>query len=98
MANQRGMKKKVTAKRIWQVLKKSFQGFSDDRITKMSSSLAYYTIFSMAPLLIIIISLSGLFLGQDAAEGKIYADRKSTRLNSSHMSISYAVFCLKKKI
>lgn len=67
------MKKKVTPKRIWQVLKKSFQGFSDDRITKMSSSLAYYTIFSMAPLLIIIISLSGLFLGQDAAEGKIYA-------------------------
>src|SRR6266480_5675191 len=27
----------------------------------------------------------------------IEADRKSTRLNSSHMSISYAVFCLKKK-
>src|SRR4051812_49493296 len=26
-----------------------------------------------------------------------YLDRKSTRLNSSHMSISYAVFCLKKK-
>src|SRR5690242_21438117 len=26
-----------------------------------------------------------------------YSDRKSTRLNSSHMSISYAVFCLKKK-
>lgn len=71
------MKKKVTPKRIWQVLKKSFQGFSDDRITKMSSSLAYYTIFSMAPLLIIIISLSGLFLGQDAAEGKIYAQLSS---------------------
>src|SRR5689334_23391275 len=30
-----------------------------------------------------------------AAEG--LADRKSTRLNSSHSSISYAVFCLKKK-
>src|SRR5438477_8501476 len=28
---------------------------------------------------------------------RIVADRKSTRLNSSHMSISYAVFCLKKK-
>src|SRR3712207_7348406 len=27
-----------------------------------------------------------------------YADRKSTRLNSSHANISYAVFCLKKKI
>src|SRR5690242_21037581 len=32
----------------------------------------------------------------DALDGR--ADRKSTRLNSSHMSISYAVFCLKKKI
>src|SRR5438477_8628372 len=28
---------------------------------------------------------------------KVITDRKSTRLNSSHMSISYAVFCLKKK-
>src|SRR5437868_9824579 len=30
-------------------------------------------------------------------EGKRWLDRKSTRLNSSHVSISYAVFCLKKK-
>src|SRR5690242_21209052 len=30
-------------------------------------------------------------------DGRYAADRKSTRLNSSHMSISYAVFCLKKK-
>src|SRR5688500_19251671 len=29
--------------------------------------------------------------------GKTYSDRKSTRLNSSHLVISYAVFCLKKK-
>src|SRR5690606_8072168 len=30
--------------------------------------------------------------------GKVFQDRKSTRLNSSHVKISYAVFCLKKKI
>src|SRR3712207_8360427 len=29
--------------------------------------------------------------------GSVFADRKSTRLNSSHANISYAVFCLKKK-
>src|SRR3712207_8907364 len=29
--------------------------------------------------------------------GDVYKDRKSTRLNSSHANISYAVFCLKKK-
>lgn len=66
------MKEKLTIKGLWDVLKKSFKGFGNDRITKMSSSLSYYTIFSLAPLLIIVISLSGIFLGQDAAEGKIY--------------------------
>src|SRR5437764_7934177 len=35
--------------------------------------------------------------GLDGAESLIPADRKSTRLNSSHRCISYAVFCLKKK-
>ena len=66
------MKRKITLKGIWEVIKDSFSGFSDDKVTKMSGSLAYYTIFSMAPLLIIIISLSGFFFGQDAAEGKVY--------------------------
>src|SRR5207249_5540436 len=35
--------------------------------------------------------------GLDSSRGGSHADRKSTRLNSSHVSISYAVFCLKKK-
>src|SRR3712207_7051501 len=35
--------------------------------------------------------------GEEAAHGDQAADRKSTRLNSSHANISYAVFCLKKK-
>src|SRR3712207_7808644 len=33
----------------------------------------------------------------DLLQGRIAGDRKSTRLNSSHANISYAVFCLKKK-
>src|SRR5256885_8836018 len=36
-------------------------------------------------------------VGEDAAPLWHIADRKSTRLNSSHLVISYAVFCLKKK-
>src|SRR5947209_14118020 len=35
--------------------------------------------------------------GEDVKENYFYLDRKSTRLNSSHANISYAVFCLKKK-
>src|SRR5699024_11415632 len=37
------------------------------------------------------------FLFMDPSDEKVSLDRKSTRLNSSHVSISYAVFCLKKK-
>src|SRR3712207_8818850 len=44
-------------------------------------------------------AVAELVLGQmvDLARGISAADRKSTRLNSSHANISYAVFCLKKK-
>jgi membrane protein len=67
------MEKKISIKGLWKVLKNSFKGFSDDKVPKLSASLAYYTIFSMAPLLIMIIFLCGIFLGQDAIQGKIYA-------------------------
>src|SRR2546429_2723561 len=40
------------------------------------------------------LGLRGVHLGRGA---RVFADRKSTRLNSSHGYISYAVFCLKKK-
>jgi membrane protein len=59
-------------KHLWQVLAATFSGFSNDNGLKLSASLAYYTVFSIAPLLIIIISLAGLFLGQDAATDKLY--------------------------
>src|SRR5690606_40934780 len=35
--------------------------------------------------------------GANVGQGGVFKDRKSTRLNSSHVKISYAVFCLKKK-
>lgn len=66
------MKEKFSFKGFWEVLKNSFKGFGNDKVTKMSGSLAYYTVFSMAPLLIMIISLCGIFLGREAVEGKIY--------------------------
>src|SRR5690606_40663708 len=51
-----------------------------------------------SPLCFIHIIIQGLLQGaKDLLVGLIYLDRKSTRLNSSHVKISYAVFCLKKK-
>lgn len=65
-------KKKKTFKGYLNIIKKSFSGFIDDRITTLSGSLAYSTVFSLGPLLIVIISLCGLFLGREAIEGSIY--------------------------
>ena len=66
------MNKKISFKGMFEVFKNSLSGFSDDKVTKLSASLAYYTVFSMAPLLIIIIFLCGLLLGREAVEGKVY--------------------------
>lgn len=58
---------------VWAALKDSFKGFSDDKITKLSASLAYYTVFSLGPLLIVVIFLCSIFLGHAAVEGRVYA-------------------------
>lgn len=68
---------KITFKGLIKIFKNSFSGFSDDKILKLSAALAYYTIFSMGPLLIVIISLCGWFLGREAVEGKIYGQLAS---------------------
>src|SRR5687767_13800604 len=60
------------AKKYWTTLKRAGAAFLDDRAMKYSASLSYYTIFSMAPMLVVIISLCGLFLGREAIEGKVY--------------------------
>src|SRR5699024_11879536 len=44
-----------------------------------------------------IIAIISIRMLSETGRGKVFIDRKSTRLNSSHVSISYAVFCLNKK-
>src|SRR5215210_726023 len=54
------------------VLKESFQEWKEDDALELGAALAYYTIFSMAPLLLIVIAVAGLVWGQEAAAGTIY--------------------------
>src|SRR5215213_4345197 len=64
--------KKFSFKLVWSAIKSAFGGFSEDKITKLSASLAYYTVFSLGLLLIVIIYLCSIFLGREAIEGSIY--------------------------
>src|ERR1051325_7290991 len=66
------MANKLTPKGVWKLLQKSFTGFSNDRIVKLSAALSYYTVFSIGPLIIVIIYLEGIFYGRDAIQGTVF--------------------------
>lgn len=64
--------KKEYLKKLWKILVATFGGFINDNGLKLSASLAYYTVFSLAPLLILVISLAGLFFAHDAITNNLY--------------------------
>ncbi|MBD0295145.1 MAG: YihY/virulence factor BrkB family protein [Flavisolibacter sp.] len=78
---------KITAKGIWQILRNAGKGFMKDKVPKLSASLAYYTIFSLGPMLIVIIFLANLFWGQQAVEGNIVGQLKDLIGNKAALQI-----------
>jgi len=57
----------------WSLIRESVTSWVDDYAPSMGAALAYYTVFSIAPLLLIVISVAGLVFGQEAARGEIMA-------------------------
>ncbi|WP_339889235.1 YihY/virulence factor BrkB family protein [uncultured Flavobacterium sp.] len=62
---------------LFQVIKNAFEGFLEHKVLKMSAALAYTTMFSLGPLLLVILFLSDIFLGREAVEGTIYNQIKN---------------------
>jgi membrane protein len=79
------------ANRIGYLLKETFKGFIDDNAIKLSAALSYYTIFSLPPLLIIIISLSGIFFGADAVRGEIFGQINGLVGNGAALQIQETI-------
>lgn len=63
---------------VWQVLKQAFTEFGNDSVTKLAASLAYYTVFSIGPLILIIISVAGLFFEENGVSGELYTQIANT--------------------
>ena len=61
----------MTLYEFWTLVKTAASSWVDDHAQSMGAALAYYTIFSIAPLLLIVISVAGLIFGVDAARGEI---------------------------
>ncbi len=54
-----------------ELITEAAQGWSDDNVPSMGAALAYYTLFSIAPLLLIVIAVAGLVFGEQAARGEV---------------------------
>ncbi|MEP7142748.1 MAG: YihY/virulence factor BrkB family protein [Ferruginibacter sp.] len=68
------MKRKIN--NIYLFAKKVILEFFDDDVLKYSASLSYYTVFSLAPMIIIIITICGLLFGREAIQGQVYTEIK----------------------
>lgn len=65
-----------SAKNIWLLTKAAASSWMDDYAQSMGAALAYYTMLSIAPFLLIVISLAGMIFGVEAARGEIAAQLK----------------------
>ena len=55
--------------RSWQILKETFADFIEDNALSRAAAIAYYTILSLGPVLVICIAIAGLVFGEEAARG-----------------------------
>ena len=62
----------------WQVLKTAGQEWMKDKIPQLGAALAFYSVLSLAPLLIIAIAVAGLVFGEEAASGQLDAQIRSS--------------------
>ncbi len=63
-------------KKIWDTIKATIDEYSNDKVPKLAAALSYYTVFSIAPLLVIAIAVAGFVFGADAAQGRIAQELK----------------------
>lgn len=59
---------------FWSIFKQAGGAWWDDKVPRLGAAVAYYTVFSLAPLLMIVIAVAGMFFGRDAAQHRIIGE------------------------
>jgi len=67
----------MKTKTLWEVAKETASEWSEDNATRLAAALAYYTVLSIAPLLVLAVSIAGLVFGEEAAKGQIASELSS---------------------
>ena len=82
---------KKFARTGWGLLKSTYNEFDDDNAIKLSASLSYYTIFSLPPLIIIILSICGVFFGTEAVTGRFFGQINGLVGNAAALQIQETI-------
>ena len=73
------------------VLWTALMGWIDDRCSALAAALAFYALFSLAPMLLVIVSVAGYFFGADATSGQLYGQLRSVFGPEAAAFVQYAV-------
>ena len=71
----------------WTILKQTLIDFSDNNVPRMCAALSYYTLFSLAPILLIVITVADIFYGRAAIEGTLFGEIRSFVGNDAALQI-----------
>jgi membrane protein len=82
---------RFTLKAFWTMLKDTFKGIGKDNVLKLSASLAYYTIFSLGPMMIVVLFLADTFWGREAIQGRLHAQIQGLVGNRAALQIQEVI-------
>lgn len=77
----------LALRQIWPLAREAVASWIDDDAPSMGAALAYYTVFSVAPLLLIVIAVAGLVFGREAARGEIMGQLSDLLGNDSARAV-----------
>ena len=83
-------------KRIWELTRDTFKEFSQDRVLRLAAATAYYAVFSIGPLLVLVVGLAGLAFGPERVRVEVtrqvesFVGEKSAKVVDSMMSAQHA--------
>ena len=60
------------ANSVWSLIRDAAYGWSEHRASRIGAALAFYTVFSLGPILLLTVAVAGFFFGQSAARGEVY--------------------------
>jgi membrane protein len=77
----------MSIRQLLTLLRKSAAAWNNDDASSMGAALAFYTLFSIAPLLVMVIAVTGLIVGTDAAQGHILAELRGLTGNAGALAV-----------